>query len=81
MATFATPATGAAWIVPKAYIEKVGADGFKQHPVGAGPYQFVSQDPGVGLILEANERYWRKVPQVKRLVLKSIPRTPPAWPC
>jgi peptide/nickel transport system substrate-binding protein len=73
MATFATPATGAAWIVPKAYIEKVGADGFKQHPIGAGPYQFVSQDPGVGLILEANEGYWRKVPQVKRLVLKSIP--------
>jgi peptide/nickel transport system substrate-binding protein len=73
LATFATPATGAAWIVPKAYIEKVGADGFKQHPVGAGPYQFVSQDPGVGLILEANERYWRKVPYIKRLVLKSIP--------
>ena len=73
MATFATPATGAAWIVPKAYIEKVGADGFKQHPVGAGPYQFVSQDPGVGLILEANARYWRKVPHIKRLVLKSIP--------
>jgi peptide/nickel transport system substrate-binding protein len=73
MATFATPATGAAWIVPKAYIQKVGADGFKQHPVGAGPYQYVSQDPGVGLILEANERYWRKVPHVKRLVLKSIP--------
>jgi peptide/nickel transport system substrate-binding protein len=73
MATFATPATGAAWIVPKAYIEKVGADGFKQHPVGAGPFQFVSQDPGVGVILEANEHYWRKVPYVKRLVLKSVP--------
>jgi peptide/nickel transport system substrate-binding protein len=73
LATYATPATGAAWIVPKAYMEKVGGDGFKQHPVGAGPYQFVSQDPGVGLILEANERYWRKVPHVKRLVLKSIP--------
>jgi peptide/nickel transport system substrate-binding protein len=73
MATYATPATGAAWIVPKAYIGKVGGDGFKQHPVGAGPYRFVSQDPGVGLILEANEHYWRKVPHVKRLVLKSIP--------
>jgi peptide/nickel transport system substrate-binding protein len=73
MANFATPATGAAWIVPKAYIEKVGVDGFKQHPVGAGPYRFVSQDPGIGLILEANEGYWRKVPHIKRLVLKSIP--------
>ena len=73
MATFATPATGAAWIVPKAYVEKVGGDGFKQHPVGAGPYKFVSQDPGIGLILEANESYWRKVPHIKRVVLKSIP--------
>ena len=73
MATFATPATGAAWIVPKAYIEKVGGDGFKQHPVGAGPYKFASQDPGIGLILEANESYWRKVPHIKRIVLKSIP--------
>lgn len=73
MAYYATPATGAAWIVPKAYIEKVGVEEFKRRPVGLGPYQFVSQDPGVGLVLEANERYWRKTPQVKRLVLKSIP--------
>src|SRR6266403_5202425 len=31
---YATPATGAAWIVPKKYIEKVGEDGFKRQPVG-----------------------------------------------
>src|SRR5262249_2645998 len=28
MVFYATPATGAAWIVPKKYIEKVGEDGF-----------------------------------------------------
>ena len=33
----------------------------------------MSQDPGIGLILEANEPYWRKVPHIKRVVLKSIP--------
>src|SRR5262245_35660171 len=37
---YATPATGAAWVVPKKYIEKVGDDGFKRHPVGLGPYRF-----------------------------------------
>ncbi len=37
MTFFATPATGAAWIVPKKYVEKVGEDGFKKAPVGAGP--------------------------------------------
>jgi hypothetical protein len=32
----------AAWIVPKKYVERVGDDGFKKAPVGAGPYRFVS---------------------------------------
>src|SRR5438876_11946721 len=38
---YATPATGAAWVVPKKYIEKVSEDGFKRQPVGLGPYRFV----------------------------------------
>ena len=38
MTFYATPASGAAWIVPKKYTEKVGEDGFKKAPVGAGPY-------------------------------------------
>ena len=29
MTFYATPATGAAWIVPKKYVERVGEDGFK----------------------------------------------------
>src|SRR3989442_4079360 len=66
-------ATGPGWIVPKAYVERVGDDGFKKAPVGAGPYRFVSFTPGVELVLEANEQYWRKTPAVKRLVFKSIP--------
>jgi peptide/nickel transport system substrate-binding protein len=70
---YGTPATGAAWIVPKKYVERVGDDGFKKAPVGAGPYKFVSYAPGVELVLEAYEGYWRKTPSVKRLVLKSIP--------
>ena len=71
--TFYTEATGAGWIVPKKYVEKVGDDGFKKAPVGAGPYKFVSFTPGVELVLEAFEQYWRKPPNVKRLVLKAIP--------
>jgi ABC-type transport system substrate-binding protein len=59
--------------VPRKYVEKVGDDGFKKAPVGAGPYRFVSFTPGVELVLEANEQYWRKVPNVKRLVFKSVP--------
>jgi peptide/nickel transport system substrate-binding protein len=70
---YATPATGAAWIVPKRYVERVGEDGFKKAPIGAGPYRFVSFNPGVELVLEANEGYWRKTPSVKRLIFRSVP--------
>src|SRR5262252_8511157 len=42
MTFYATPATGAAWIVPRKYVERVGDDGFKKAPIGAGPYRFVS---------------------------------------
>src|SRR5262245_28445443 len=71
--TFYIGATGASWIVPKKYVEKVGDEGFKKAPIGAGPYKFVSYNPGVELVLEAFEQYWRKAPNVKRLVLRSIP--------
>jgi peptide/nickel transport system substrate-binding protein len=73
MTFYGTSASGAAWIVPKKYIEKVGEDGFKKAPVGAGPYKFVSFQPGIELVLEAFDGYWRKTPSVKRLVLRSIP--------
>src|SRR5438445_27359 len=73
MTFYGTPATGAAWVVPRKYVERVGDDGFKKAPVGAGPYRFVSFTPGVELVLEAFEQYWRKTPSVKRLVLKAVP--------
>jgi len=73
MAFYGTLATGAAWIVPKKYVEQVGLEGFKKQPIGLGPYKFVSHTPGLELIMEAFEGYWRKVPSVKRLVFKSVP--------
>jgi peptide/nickel transport system substrate-binding protein len=71
--TFYVGATGAGWIVPKKYLEQVGDDGFKRAPVGAGPYKFVSFTPGQELVLEAFDQYWRKTPNVKRLVFRVIP--------
>ncbi len=71
--TFYAAATGAGWIVPKKYVQQVGEEGFKKAPVGAGPYKFVSFTPGVELVFEAFDDYWRKKPSVKRLVLKVIP--------
>jgi peptide/nickel transport system substrate-binding protein len=73
MTYYGTLATSAGWIAPKKYMEQVGADGFKKNPVGLGPYKFVSHTPGVELVMEAFEGYWRKAPAVKRLVYKSVP--------
>ena len=75
MAFYGTFASGAAWIVPKKYVEQVGKDGFWKHPIGLGPYKFVSNTPGVELVMEAYEGYWRKMPSVKRLVFKSVPES------
>src|SRR5512145_2225532 len=47
MTFYATPATGAAWIVPKKYVEQVGVEGFKKAPIGAGPYRFATFKPGI----------------------------------
>src|SRR5439155_1155660 len=70
---YGTTASGAGWIVPKKYVEKVGDDGFKAAPIGAGPYKVVSFKPGIEIVLEAFDGYWRKALAVKRLVMRSMP--------
>jgi peptide/nickel transport system substrate-binding protein len=73
MTFYGTTATAAGLVVPRKYLEQVGEDGFKRHPIGMGPYKFVSHTPGVELVLEAYEGYWRKVPNIKRLIVKGVP--------
>src|SRR5919204_2819126 len=73
MTFYGTTATAAGIVVPKKYMEQVGVDGFQKAPVGLGPYKFVSYTPGGDLVLEAYEGYWRKVPNIKRLIIKSVP--------
>jgi peptide/nickel transport system substrate-binding protein len=73
MTFYGTTTSAAAWVVPRKYVEKVGDEGFKKAPIGAGPYRFVSFAPGVELVLEAFDQYWRKTPEVKRLVFRVIP--------
>ena len=71
--TFYASATGAGWIVPRKYVQQVGEDGYKRAPVGAGPYKFVSFNPGVEMVCQAFEGYWRKPPAITRLVFKVVP--------
>ena len=73
MTFYGTTATAAGIVVPKKYLEQVGEDGFKKHPIGMGPYKFVSHTPGIELVLEANEAYWRHPPYIKRITMKGVP--------
>jgi peptide/nickel transport system substrate-binding protein len=70
---YGTTATAAGIVLPKKYMEQVGDDGFRRHPIGAGPYRFVSHKPGVEVVLDAYDGYWRHAPHVKRLIMKSVP--------
>src|SRR5262245_6558334 len=73
MTFYGTTATAAGIVLPKKYFESVGPDGFKAKPVGAGPSGFLSERPGIAIGLEANPTYWRHVPYVRKLTLKSVP--------
>ncbi|MGE3537997.1 MAG: ABC transporter substrate-binding protein [Candidatus Tectimicrobiota bacterium] len=63
---------GAGWIVPAKYYQEVGPDGFKQKPIGAGPYKLVHQEAGTRLEFEAFAGYYRPV-HTKQLVMISVP--------
>ncbi len=56
---------------PKAmadYKEKIG-----QHPVGTGPFKFVSWTKDDQIVLERNNDYWGEKAKVNKIILKSIP--------
>ncbi len=72
MTYYGTTATAAGIVVPKKYLTQVGDDGFKKQPIGAGPYKFVSHKPGIEVVLEANTAYWRRVPNVKTWIMRSV---------
>src|SRR3989475_10799368 len=63
---------GPGWVVPEKYYKQVGADGFKQKPIGAGPYKLVRHEPGVKIELEAFDGYYRPV-HVKQFVMIAVP--------
>ncbi len=61
-------------IVPKAYVQKLGNTKFNEHPMGSGPYRFVSRVQGVKIDLAANEGYWRGKPPFARVVMHPVPQ-------
>ncbi|MCL0103467.1 ABC transporter substrate-binding protein [Dehalococcoidia bacterium] len=60
-------------IVPKHYVEEIGAEDFAFAPIGTGPFKFVEWVPGDYVKLEAFEEHWRGRPYLDRVVFRVIP--------
>ncbi len=60
-------------VLPKAYIEKVGWDGFAQKPVGTGAWKFVKHEVGNFVEFEAVKDHWRMSPRFDRLRAVLVP--------
>jgi len=64
-------------IVPKKYLEAVGADAFNLKPVGTGPVKFGSWVKDDKAVLEVNADYWAGKSDFDRMIFRSIPETAP----
>jgi peptide/nickel transport system substrate-binding protein len=45
---------------------------FAKHPIGCGPFQFVSHTPDQSVILAAFDRYWGGRPRMDRMIVKIV---------
>ncbi len=68
-------------ILPKAYLEEVGTQGFVEQPIGTGPFKFVEGQLDDQIVMERFDDYWGGAPdlapvgpaQVQRVVFRVIP--------
>jgi peptide/nickel transport system substrate-binding protein len=60
------------YVVPKAYMEKVGVDAFRDKPVGSGPYRLVEYQLNSRIVLERNDRYWGTKPALRRVTFDIV---------
>jgi peptide/nickel transport system substrate-binding protein len=52
-------------IVPQAYLERVGTEGFIAHPIGTGPFRFVEGQLNDRIVLERFDDYWGGAPDLE----------------
>lgn len=60
-------------IVPAAYHQEVGYEGFQQAPIGSGPFKLVEFVPDSQLKLVRNENYHGGMPAAKSVTVTAIP--------
>ena len=60
------------YVLPKAYYEKVGAEGFEAAPIGTGPYMVDKFERGAFVRLKANAAYWGGAPSFETVTIKFV---------
>lgn len=63
------------FIVSKRAMETMGAEGFKKHPIGTGPFAFERYAPQDKLFLTVHEQYFRGRPLLDGVVFHLLPDT------
>jgi peptide/nickel transport system substrate-binding protein len=59
------------YMISKAAADKLG-DQVDQHPMGTGPYKYVSWQRGGNLVLTRNDDYWGGKMAIKEIVIKTV---------
>ena len=60
------------YVLPKAYYEKVGAEGFEAAPIGTGPYMVDKFERNAFVRLKANANYWGGKPEFETVTIKFV---------
>lgn len=60
------------YVLPKAYYERVGAEGFEAAPIGTGPYKVDRYERNAFVRLKANAEYWGGKPAFDIVTIKFV---------
>ncbi|RMH50642.1 MAG: peptide ABC transporter substrate-binding protein [Alphaproteobacteria bacterium] len=60
------------YVLPRAYYEKVGPEGFEARPIGTGPYMVEAFERNAFVRLKANRAYWGGAPAFERVTIRFV---------
>jgi len=61
------------FVVPPAYVQKVGDAEYNLNPVGSGPYKLEKWNKGQDIVMTAYDKYYGPKPAYKKLIFKGVP--------